>query len=186
MPYPSRVDHDQIIQAATHFIETEGVDALTLGKLAKALGIKAPSLYRHVANKEALLQGVNLLTLQRLMADLASAGKAAQTEPAQQLSSMLRAYRHFAHTYPGLYSLAMTTKPSEGRPNEDVLVQMVLPMQKLVAQISGETHSLTALRGLFALVHGFVMLELHEQLQRGGDLDETFEQVVDAYLQGWM
>ncbi|MEM7130051.1 MAG: TetR-like C-terminal domain-containing protein [Chloroflexota bacterium] len=79
----------------------------------------------------------------------------------------------------------MTTKPGEGRPNEEILVEMVLPLQTLMEKIVGETHSLAALRGVFALVHGYVMLELNQQLQRGGDFDETFKLVTEAYLRGW-
>ena len=184
MPYPSRVDRAQIVQAAREFIEKERADALTLSKLASALGVKAPSLYRHVANKEALLQEVNLLTLQEL-ATAVDAAQDTETAPLLQLVATANAYRKFAHTYPALYILAMTATPNEGRPDEDTLVQMILPMQALVAQISGETNSLTALRGLYALVHGYVMLELHQQLQRGGDLDETFTAIVTVYLNGW-
>lgn len=186
MPYPSQIDREQIIRAARQLIEEKGVDALSLSKLASTLGVKAPSLYRHVANKETLLQAVNLCTLSQLFATLEAASAVVDDSPAPQLLPILRAYRQFAHANPELYLLAMTTKPGEGRPEEDVLVQMVLPMQTLMAKISGEENSLPALRGVFALVHGYVLLELNQQLQRGGDLDETFDVVVNAYLKGWM
>ena len=185
MPYPNRVDKARIVQMAHQLIADEGVDALSLNKLASLLGVKAPSLYRHVGNKEQLLQAVNLLTLNQLFSALDNAITHARDAPSSQLVAILQAYRRYAHAQPQLYMLAMTTKPGEGRPDEDALVQMVLPLQGLIKQISGEEKSLAALRGAFALVHGYVMLELNEQLQRGGDLDETFDVVVRAYLAGW-
>lgn len=184
MPYPSQVNREQITEAAREFIKAHGADALTLSKLAGSLGVKAPSLYRHVANKEALLQEVNLVTIQKLTAALNSANEP-DAAPAAKVRAIVDAYRQYAHANPELYVLAMSAKPGEGRPDQDILVQLVLPMQALVAQISGEENGLSALRGLLALVHGFVMLELNQQLQRGGDLGQTFKQVVDAYLRGW-
>lgn len=184
MPYPSQINREQIVNAAREFIQSESVETLTLSKLAGALGVKAPSLYRHVANKEALLQEVNLATLRELLAAV-TVESGSYTDPNSQIIAIVQSYRRFAHDNPDLYILAMTTKPSEGRPNEDVLAQMILPMEALVSQLSGAANRLAALRGLLALVHGYVMLELNQQLQRGGDLDQTFEQVVSAYLVGW-
>jgi hypothetical protein len=62
---------------------------------------------------------------------------------------------------------------------------MALPLQALMSAVSGPEDSLAALRGAMALVHGFVLLELHGQLRRGGDLAVDFDTVVRAYLRGW-
>lgn len=184
MPYPSQINRQQIVQAAREFIEKESVETLTLSKLAATLGVKAPSLYRHVANKEALLQAINLLTLKEMGSKLDRA-KQPDATPREQVAQIMQAYRAFAHAQADLYLLAMATKPGEGRPDEDVLVEIVMPLQIVVAQISGEASGLAALRGLFALAHGYVMLELNQQFQRGGDLSKTFEEAISAYLSGW-
>ena len=65
------------------------------------------------------------------------------------------------------------------------LEQQVLPIEALMAAIVGPERALVALRGALALVHGFVMLELGQQLRRGGDLDAAFAAAVEAYLAGW-
>jgi AcrR family transcriptional regulator len=186
VPYPSQVDKETIVQQAQQMIEDEGLDHLSLSKLAAALGVKAPSLYRHVGNKLGLLRGVNLLTLEKLFAamDQAQAETAVDT-PEAQLLAILRAYRQFAHANPRAYMLAMANNNDDLRPDEDLLVQMVLPIQEIMAAITGPAQSLAALRGALALVHGFVMLELTDQLRRGGDLTEAFEQATQAYLRGW-
>ena len=53
-----------------------------------------------------------------------------------------------------------------------------------LAEWAGEADSLPALRGLWALAHGYVSLELTDSLQRGGDLSATFDRAIRAYLAG--
>ena len=47
-----------ILEAAIEVADDGGLEALTMRKLADALGVEAMSLYHHVANKDALLDGV--------------------------------------------------------------------------------------------------------------------------------
>ena len=185
MPYPTQITRESVIQKAAELVEQEGVEQLSLGKLATALGVKAPSLYRYVNNKDALLQAVNLQTIQDLFTAyeqaLANAGGGAE----EQLTAVFQAHRTFAHSHPQCYMLALANPNDAQRPNEDILTQMVLPIQAIVADIAGEANALAALRGALALVHGFVMLELNNQLRRGGDLTADFTQSLTAYIRGW-
>ena len=185
MPYPSQIDREQIVATATAMVEAGGTEALTLGKVAKALGVRTPSLYRYVASRAALLQAINLCTLQQLFADFDNALARAPADPAGQLAAVASALRCYAQRHPHRYVQAMTAEVGVTRPDEDILVQMVLPLQAIMAEIAGEPSSLTALRGFLALVHGFIMLEVHDQLQRGGDLSAAFDASIVAYLAGW-
>ncbi len=180
MPYPSQISREQIISTAIEQIRTNGVHKLSLGKLAKTLGVSTPSLYRHIANKQALLRAVNLDTFQRLFVEFDSVDD--QLSAIDRLIALLNAQRDFAHANPHVYQLAFTTP--DNRPDEQLLVQMVLPLQAIMVDIVGETRALAALRGAMALVHGFVMLELNDQLRRGGDLSADFQHSIQAYLRG--
>jgi AcrR family transcriptional regulator len=185
MPYPAQTDRAAIVQTARDLIETEGAEQVSLARLAAALGIKAPSLYRHVPSKAALLLAVNELTLAELFAAYAAARAAAGSEPRAQLLALARAHRAFAHAHPAAYGLAFTTTAPEQRPDAGRLEQSAIPLQELMAAVSGPEQSLPALRGALALIHGFVMLELKAQFQRGGDLDAAFDAAFNAYLDGW-
>lgn len=184
MPYPAQTTFEDLIETAWRLVETEGVDRLSLNRVATAVGIKAPSLYNYVANKAALVKAINTLTLERLFAALEDAISEMKT-PNDKLMALARAYRAFAHAHPTTYTLAFTTIEATKRPDHDKQLRMVLPLQAVVAQITGEADSLPAMRGLLALIHGYAMLELNQQLQRGGDLTATYEQVVATYLHGW-
>jgi len=49
---------DLIFERALHIVDTDGLDALSMRRLAADLGVEAASLYHHVADKRALLDGV--------------------------------------------------------------------------------------------------------------------------------
>lgn len=185
MPYPSQVNTEIIVNTAWEMIEAEGVEQLSLGKLAEQLGVKAPSLYRHVGSKAGLMQAVNLLTAQRLITALNEAAATSAGNPEHQLTAVFNAYRNFAHENPNNYICAMTNNNDDYRPDENVVEQMVLPVQAIMEELTGEENSLAALRGALALIHGFVLLELNQQLRRGGSLDEAFQAATRAYLRGW-
>ncbi|MFZ1397585.1 MAG: TetR/AcrR family transcriptional regulator [Candidatus Promineifilaceae bacterium] len=185
MPYPSQVDQETIVTQAWLLIEAAGAENLSLSKLAAQLGVKAPSLYRHVGSKTGLLQAVNLYTSQQLVAKLNEAAAQASGDAREQIAAIMHSYRRFALAHPHTYALAFTHTDDALRPDEDVLEQLALPLQQLITAVSGPEKSLAALRGAMALVHGFVMLELHGQLRRGGDLAVDFGTAVHAYLNGW-
>jgi len=184
-PYPVQTDRETIVETARALIEQDGVESLSLGRLADELGIKAPSLYRHIVNKNALLQAVIEQTYMNLFHAYDDALENAGSDVQKQILMLSQAHRTFAHENPNTYMLAFTAQNPELRTNPDILLARAIFLQQVIAQISGEESSLPALRGLLALVHGYVMLELNEQLQRGGDLSATFDAVIRAYMQGW-
>jgi AcrR family transcriptional regulator len=185
MPYPAQTDRKSIIKMARDTIEQEGIEELSLARLASKLGIKPPSLYRHIPNKAALLQAVIAFTFQQLFQAYEISIQASGGDEKEQLKVILRTHRSFAHAHPETYVLAFTTTLREERADEQMLERLVLPIQALMATIAGPEKSLSALRGALSLVHGFVMLELKDQFKRGGNLTEAFEASVEAYLSGW-
>jgi AcrR family transcriptional regulator len=186
MPYPSQTNREQLIQQARLIIEGEGVELLSLAKLAALFGVKAPSLYKHFDSKAALLQAVNLQTALALVARLRAVVDATPGDMRARLLAMTQAYRAFALSNPQTYALLFGNLPPALRPDPARLEALALPLQSLMAQVAGEAASLPMLRGIWALAHGFVTLELNGQFQRGGDLEATFIEVVARYLQGWM
>ncbi|QPC83874.1 TetR/AcrR family transcriptional regulator [Phototrophicus methaneseepsis] len=183
MPYPSKLDAETLINVAFEMIEEEGVDAFSMHKLAAAFGVKAASLYRYF-NKAALLQAVNTRTYQNVLQVFYQAAEQ-PGDPAARFVAGITAMRDYAHTHTTTYVLAFSNTDDSLRPDEVAAEQAVLPLQALMAQITGDDVALAALRGLQAIGHGFIMLELAGQYRRGGDLDAHFNQVAWAYLNGW-
>ncbi len=187
-PYPAQVNRPQIIELARDLIEESGLEALSLAKLAEALHIKAPSLYKHVQSKGELIREVNLLTSRELTSAILDASETASREtddPKAQFMAMGQAYREFVLSKPKTYTLAFTDMDSEWRPDPAQLEGMAIPLQKVMAALSGEAASLTALRGAMALVHGFMLLEINNMYQRGGNLETAYFEALDSYAEGW-
>lgn len=80
--------------------------------------------------------------------------------------------------------MLFTAQVGVDRPDEAWLVEMVLPLQGLIAGLSGDVDALSALRGALALAHGFILLELNQQLQRGGNLNIAYTKALAIYLRG--
>ncbi|WP_308364142.1 TetR family transcriptional regulator [Streptomyces sp. ISL-86] len=49
---------ERVLRAALALADAGGTDALTMRRLGQELGVEAMSLYKHVANKDAILDGI--------------------------------------------------------------------------------------------------------------------------------
>lgn len=52
------LSRDRVLRTAIGLADRGGIDAITMRKLAEELGVEAMSLYYHVANKDAILDGI--------------------------------------------------------------------------------------------------------------------------------
>ena len=114
-----RLTRDRIVQAAIELIERGGEEGLSMRRVAADLGVAVMSLYNHVPNKAALLDGV---------AGHILGGMEVADDPAAHWSerarALIRAYRKVAHDYPRCVTLVLTRKidaPSGMRPVEHAL-----------------------------------------------------------------
>ena len=56
MPTPTRITPEALRTAAREVLERDGRDGLTMQAVAAALGVRAPSLYKHVRDRDALVR----------------------------------------------------------------------------------------------------------------------------------
>src|SRR3712207_3705515 len=89
-------------EAAAALAEAGGLEDLSLGVLAKRLGVRKPSLYNHVAGIGNLRRELALVGLRELGRSLsrAAVGKAG----GEGLCALAEAYRRFVKKRPGLYA----------------------------------------------------------------------------------
>jgi AcrR family transcriptional regulator len=113
------LSRDRIVRAAIELIERENLEALSMRRIAAELDVAVMSLYNHVPNKAALLDGIAERILGGM--DVADEPGMSWTERARAL---VRAYRKVAHDYPRCVTLVMTRKieaPSGMRAAEHAL-----------------------------------------------------------------
>jgi AcrR family transcriptional regulator len=99
---------DVIVAAAREMIIAGGVEALSLRRLARRLGVTAPALYSHVENKQALIRAVAEIEVGRLANDFDSVRDA---DPVERIRAQSRAYVAYARENPELFSLILLTPP---------------------------------------------------------------------------
>jgi AcrR family transcriptional regulator len=89
------LSRERILQTAVAIVDREGLDALSMRRVGAELGVEAMSLYNHVGNKAALLDGV-LETILDELPPLAKrrAWRATLRERGRALRDVLRAHPH--------------------------------------------------------------------------------------------
>lgn len=65
------LSRQRVLRAAVDLADREGIDALTMRRLAQELDVEAMSLYHHVAGKELLLDGIVELVLDEMQQEMA-------------------------------------------------------------------------------------------------------------------
>ncbi|MFS2295254.1 TetR family transcriptional regulator [Actinomadura hallensis] len=110
---------ERIVLAAVELIEREGADALSMRRVAAELGVAVMSLYNHVPNKSALLEGV---------AEHVVSGLELRDDPAEpwqeRARALVRAFRKVARDRPRCMTIVLTHKidtPVALRPAERAL-----------------------------------------------------------------
>lgn len=183
------LDLAAVVTVAAELANTEGVQALTLARLASKLGVKTPSLYNHVDGMPGLLAELERLNAERLgdHLGLAVMGRSGM----EALHAMAAAYRDYARSNPGLYVLGLRSAAGDdpGRPASAALQaaqeRAVTAVLRVVESfgLSGAA-ALHAVRGLRSLVHGFTSLELAGGFGLPLDLDESYRRMIDAFGRG--
>ncbi len=110
---------DVLIRACAELIAEEGMAALSLRKVADRIGIKAPSIYVHFANKEALLAEASRLASAAL-GDCLRKGCSGD-DARDRLLSTAMGYLRFADAQPSLFALFFMELPSALRSLDDLL-----------------------------------------------------------------
>jgi len=95
----------RIVEVAVRFVDREGLEALSMRKLGGELGVEAMSLYNHVPNKDALLDGMVEVLLGELKVPPEDEGWEKRVKEAY------RAFRRLAHEHPNVFPLLVTRPP---------------------------------------------------------------------------
>ena len=179
-----------VVAAARTVLERDGAARLTMQAVADELGMKAPSLYKHVASKAAIeieLISATLIEVgETLHAALDRADRPDRKERAirveregahDAVAAVLAAYRRHALAHPNMYRLATTGRlPRELLP-EGLEAWACEPLVRL----TGDEHRAQA---LWAFAHGMVILELDGRFPDGSDLDTTWAEGAAAFSRG--
>jgi AcrR family transcriptional regulator len=177
------LDSDAVVAAAAALADTEGLEAVTLARLASELGVRAPSVYAHVdglgdLRRRLAIRGAGELAV-RLQG--AATGRAGQ----DALTAVADAYRAYAHDHPGTYAavqqIALARDEEAQAAGADV-VEVVLAVLRGYG-LAGDD-AIHATRALRSALHGFVSLEAQGGFGLPLDLDQSFAFLVTMVDRG--
>jgi AcrR family transcriptional regulator len=172
MPAPSRTDRDRIVATASALLEEGGTEAVTMQAVAQREGVQAPSLYKHVRDRRALLDAVVHASVDVLTARLEAVRDDA--DPRRSITASLDALRRLAHERPRAYALVMGAAPDLPRPTPELLGVSIGSLLAATTALAGEEHALDGARLVVAWANGFISMELAGALQLGGDIDAAW------------
>jgi AcrR family transcriptional regulator len=174
MPTPERTSREAIVAAGCDLLETSGLEGLTMQSVAERVGVRAPSLYKRVRNREELVGLIAQATIDELGARLDSAAAGPPDDARAALRRLARTAREFAHERPAGFRLIFA--PANGADlARDSLATASAPLLRVATWLAGEGHALAAARTFTAWLNGFVSMELAGAFRLGGDVDEAFE-----------
>ncbi|MFF3036742.1 TetR/AcrR family transcriptional regulator [Arthrobacter citreus] len=161
MPTPQRTSLEAIVAAGRAALEEGGPDRVTMNAVADRVGVRAPSLYKRVKDRNALLGMIAAATLEDLRERM---------QGQDSLAGLARTYRSFAHEHPEGFRLIQTRTASA----ED-LARASEPVLAAARDAVGDADALEAARFMTAWLTGFITMELAGAFRLGGDLDRAFD-----------
>jgi AcrR family transcriptional regulator len=171
---------DAVIDAAARIADAEGLDAVTLARLAERLRVRAPSLYKHIDGLDSLRRALAVRGLREANRRLqeATIGKAR----GEALFALAHAYWQFARDHPGLYAASLRAAAPGERDIASAGEAMIGTVLAVLAGygLSGDD-ALHATRGLRAIIHGFVSLDAAGGFRLKLDLAESFDRLLGAF-----
>jgi AcrR family transcriptional regulator len=182
-PTRQRLNRATVIDMAAAIADAEGIDAVTLSRIAHDAGVKQPALYKHVTGIDELWMLLSLRARDLLVAELTQAIKGHTRDAA--VLAVAQAWRKFVHTHPGLYS-ATDRVPSIGDPAIEASLARVVAV--LTSALDG--YSLTdaqrahCARTLRSSLHGFCVLEKDQGHPEPYALEESLTQLIQLFCRG--
>ncbi|WP_424187553.1 WHG domain-containing protein [Actinokineospora sp. G85] len=177
---------EKVVREAASIADAEGLETLTLARLAGSLGIRVPSLYKHING---------LGDLHRRLATIANVDMAAAIRDAtvglagsDALRACCRAYRAYASQCPGRYAAAQRA-PDPDDPDQARLRETGAELTSLALTVlrsyslTGE-ESIHAARILRSAMHGFISLELLGGFGLPTEIEASFERLIDLLDKG--
>ena len=168
-----------VIEEAERLVDEVGLPRLRQADLAARLGVRQPSLYKHIQSSDALVRSISIRAKNELEYVLARA--AVGRERADALNAISNAYRAWALEHPGRYA-ALQTAVTEGDIEDEAaslsLLQVVLDV--LAGYKLADDDAIDAARALRSALHGFITLESSGGFGLPVDIDRSFQRLVNG------
>ena len=163
-----------VTEAGAALADEAGLAQLSMGAVAERLGVKTPSLYKHVDGQADLLHRIAVLATTELGDAVRDATQGRAGSDA--LAAAAQAVRRYITGHPGRYAATVGAQPSG--PDDPLALAAERSLDAFAAVLHGyrldpgqEVHALRTLR---SMLHGFVTLEVAGGFQYATDVGASF------------
>jgi AcrR family transcriptional regulator len=168
-PHREPLTRERILRAALHVMDEEGLEAVTMRHLGRELGVEAMSLYNHVKDKEAILEGI----LEVVMAEFEFPEETGDWEA--DVRAGARAWRRLMIAHPTVIALFAESKHPASSPER--LRPMEWAFDLLGRGGLSEDEVVHAFRAFGGYIMGSVLNEVANPVPGMGDRDHHAEHV---------
>lgn len=170
-----------VVLEAERIADDVGLSRLTLAALADSLGVRQPSLYKHINGMKGLQRSIAVRAKTEFAQVLsrAAVGKAR----GDAIGAVARAYRSWALAHPGRYA-ATVRAPAPGDA-EDLAASAAAVAVALDVLHGYDLHdddAIDATRALRSSLHGFIALESAGGFGLPADIDRSYDYLVRALV----
>jgi AcrR family transcriptional regulator len=168
---------DAVVAAAAALADAEGLGAVTLARVATALGVRTPSLYSHVGGLDDLRRRLGARGARELAAALREA--AVGRSRGEALHAAADALRAYALAHPGTYAAAQRAPDPD---DAEAVAAADAAVEVFVALLTGYgldgSDAIHAVRAVRSALHGFVAIEAGGGFAMSEPVDESFVRLV--------
>jgi AcrR family transcriptional regulator len=168
-----------VTEAGAALVDEIGFDQLSMGLLAERLGVKTPSLYKHVTSQADLAHRIAVLAMTEVGDALRDATQGRAGSDA--LAAGTQAMRMDVKEHPGRYAAGNAARPTG--PDDPLIPAAERVIASWAAMLRGyrldPSQEIHALRMLRSILHGFATLEVAGGFQFGTAVDESFTWMIN-------
>jgi AcrR family transcriptional regulator len=182
----------RLLDRAAELLSEEGLEALSLRRLAGEVGTSTTAVYSLFGGKSGLLQAIHDEAFRRFGQHIGAVRPS--DDPAEDLLRLARAYRHSALADPHMYAVMFGRRFRGFEPDEESKRRAWQTFEPLVdtvrrgiqAGLLVKADPVTLATGCWAAAHGAVWLEICNILPPDGpDPVELYETTLRAVVRGW-
>jgi AcrR family transcriptional regulator len=167
-----------VVLAGAEIADEVGFGRLTLGMVAQRLGVRAPSLYKHVDGLADLQHRIAALAMREMGEVIRDAmlGRSGY----EALAALARAVRSYVTAHPGRYTATVGAEFTG--PDDPLLTASTRVIESIGAVLHGygiaADEVVHAIRTVRCTLHGFAVLQAGNAFQWSDDADESFEWLI--------
>lgn len=172
---------EAVVERAAELLERDPAVELTLAAVAESLGVRTPSLYKHVDGLAGLRRGLTIRAKRSLGTALARATMGRSRDAA--VESLAAAYRAWALEHPVQYALTVHAPDPD---DADDRAASEAALEVLLAVLAGydlrDDDAIDAARFFRSALHGFVSLETSGAFRLAADLERSYAKLIESVV----